>query len=90
MVMRHIFSHEESRYLFYFLVVNMCFMGVELTVGLWSNSLGLISDAGHMFFDNGALCIGLCASFISRWGADADYSYGYGRFEVRPARSLFA
>jgi zinc transporter 5/7 len=57
-------------------------MFVELFVGLWTNSLGLISDAGHMLFDSGGLFIGLYASYISKWRADPTYTYGYGRYEV--------
>ena len=44
-----------------------------------------VSFTGHMFFDCGALAIGLAASFVSRWGADDSFSYGYGRFEVLSA-----
>ncbi len=47
-----------------------------------SNSLGLISDAGHMFFDNASLFIGLYASYMSRWRSDAKFTYGYSRYEV--------
>ena len=38
-----------------FLMINVGFMFVEAFVGLVTNSLGLISDAGHMFFDCVAL-----------------------------------
>ena len=51
-------------------------MFVEVLVGVWTNSLGLLSDAGHMFFDNASLLIGLYASYMSRWKPDDDYTYG--------------
>ena len=57
-------------------------MFVEIIVGWMSNSLGLISDAGHMFFDNASLFIGLYASYMARWSRDARYTYGYARYEV--------
>lgn len=57
-------------------------MFVEITVGWLTNSLGLISDAGHMFFDNASLFIGLYASYMARWAADSEYTYGYARYEV--------
>lgn len=57
-------------------------MFVELFVGWATNSLGLISDAGHMFFDNASLFIGLYAAYMARWDPDARYSYGYGRYEI--------
>jgi solute carrier family 30 (zinc transporter), member 5/7 len=57
-------------------------MFVEITVGWATNSLGLISDAGHMFFDNASLFIGLYASYMARWAPDARYAYGYARYEI--------
>jgi zinc transporter 5/7 len=57
-------------------------MFVEIVVGWLTNSLGLISDAGHMFFDNASLFIGLYASYMARWKADESYTYGYARYEV--------
>lgn len=46
------------------------------------NSLGLISDAFHMFFDCTALLAGLAASVIMKWRANSRFSYGYVRAEV--------
>ena len=39
-----ILANPESRKIFYFLVLNMCYMGVQMLYGIWTNSLGLISD----------------------------------------------
>jgi zinc transporter 5/7 len=50
--------------------------------GFYTNSLGLVSDAGHMFFDCVALAIGLYASFVAKIKANAVYTYGYARYEV--------
>ena len=58
------------------------FMFVEIVVGYLTNSLGLISDAGHMFFDNASLFIGLYASYMARWKPDGEYTYGYARYEI--------
>ena len=55
---------------------------MELTYGVWTNSLGLISDGFHMLFDCTALLVGLHASLMSRWKPTRLYSYGYGRVEV--------
>lgn len=52
------------------------FMFVEVVVGFLSNSLGLLSDAGHMLFDNMSLVIGLYASYMSKWPADAQFTFG--------------
>lgn len=80
--LREIFSSENSRNLFFFLLLNLSFAFVELAYGIWTNSLGLISDSFHMFFDCTALLAGLIASVISRWGKNERFSYGYGRAEV--------
>lgn len=74
--------NNDSKKLFYFLCLTMSFMMVEVVVGLWTGSLGLISDAGHMFFDSAALFIGLFASYAARRRPDYAYTYGYGRYEI--------
>ena len=62
---RLILSDRDTRNLLGFLIINLTFAFVELFYGFWSNSLGLISDAFHMFFDCTALLIGLvrCSFF---------------------------
>lgn len=80
--MRLIFSDRNSRNLFLFLLLNLSFAFVELTYGIWTNSLGLISDSFHMFFDCTGLLAGLAASVITKWKANDKYSYGYVRAEV--------
>ncbi|XP_041358686.1 zinc transporter 7-like [Gigantopelta aegis] len=80
--LRLIFSEKTSRRLFGFLLLNLSFAFVELLYGVWTNSLGLISDSFHMFFDCTALLAGLVASVISRWRANEAYSYGYVRAEI--------
>lgn len=42
--LKSILSNPESRKIFYFLVLNMCYMLVQMLYGIWTNSLGLISD----------------------------------------------
>eukprot|EP01113_Clastostelium_recurvatum_P004762 TRINITY_DN120_c0_g2_i1.p1 TRINITY_DN120_c0_g2~~TRINITY_DN120_c0_g2_i1.p1 ORF type:complete len:565 (-),score=135.75 TRINITY_DN120_c0_g2_i1:1122-2816(-) len=79
---RQIIANPTSRRIFGFLLVNLCFMFVELVYGVWTNSLGLITDAAHMLFDCTALFIGLVAEVISRWDKNQVFSYGYGRVSV--------
>lgn len=79
---RLIFSDKASRNLFLFLILNLSFAFVELLYGVWTNSLGLISDSFHMFFDCTALLAGLAASVITKWRANERFSYGYVRAEV--------
>ena len=42
--LKDILSNPESRKIFYFLMLNMCYMLVQMLYGVWTNSLGLISD----------------------------------------------
>lgn len=81
-LLRQIVEQSESRQIFYFLCLNLMFTGVELLYGVWTNSLGLISDGFHMLFDCTALVIGLCAALMARWKASRTFSYGYGRVEI--------
>lgn len=79
---RLILADKTSRNLFCFLMLNLSFAFVELFYGVWTNSLGLISDSFHMFFDCTALLAGLAASVITKWRANDRYPYGYVRAEV--------
>ena len=79
---RLILSDTNSRNLLGFLVLNLTFAFVELFYGVWTNSLGLISDSFHMFFDCTGLMAGLVATVITKWKANDKYSYGYVRAET--------
>lgn len=80
--LRLFMQDKTSLRIFLFLCINFLFMFVELVYGYFSNSLGLISDAGHMLFDCTALAIGLYASFVAKIGANPIYTYGYHRYEI--------
>lgn len=80
--MKQIYEESDSRRIFYFLCINLCFTFVELVYGVWTNSLGLISDGFHMLFDCSALVMGLYAAVMSKWKATRIFSYGYDRVEV--------
>ncbi|XP_075749891.1 LOW QUALITY PROTEIN: proton-coupled zinc antiporter SLC30A5 [Rhipicephalus microplus] len=77
-----IMKESDSRRIFYFLCINLMFTGVELLYGMWTNSLGLISDGFHMLFDCSALVMGLAASLLARRSATRTFPFGYGRVEV--------
>lgn len=79
---RLIMSDTNSKNLLGFLVLNLSFAFVELFYGVWTNSLGLISDSFHMFFDCTGLLAGLVATVITKWRANDKYSYGYVRAET--------
>ncbi|CAE7224629.1 unnamed protein product, partial [Rhizoctonia solani] len=96
--LKTILQNPESRKIFYFLVLNMCYMLVQMLYGIWTNSLGLISDgelhiseqitvsdqkkAIHMAFDCMAIGVGLFASVMATWPANDKFTYGYGRIET--------
>jgi zinc transporter 5/7 len=42
-------------------------MLVQMLYGVWTNSLGLISDAIHMAFDCMEIAMGLFVSVVSGW-----------------------
>ncbi|KAI9224592.1 cation efflux family-domain-containing protein [Blastocladiella britannica] len=77
-----IWQSKDSKAIFIFLNINLAYMFVQLMYGVWTNSLGLISDAIHMFFDCIALGVGLVAAVMAKWGASKTFSFGYGRIET--------
>jgi cobalt-zinc-cadmium efflux system protein len=60
-------------------------MVVEAAGGYFSNSLALLSDAGHMLADAGAIALSLFALRVSARPADARRTYGYYRLEILAA-----
>lgn len=58
------------------------FAGVEVVGGLLSNSLALISDAGHMVTDAFSLFFALVANCLSRGAASNRFSFGFAKVEV--------
>jgi len=81
-VARLILADSSSRNLLGFLFLNLTFAFVELFYGVVTNSLGLISDSFHMFFDCTGLLAGLVATVITKWKSNDKYSYGYVRAEI--------
>lgn len=61
------------------------FMVVEVIGGLWTNSLALLSDAGHMLSDSAALGLSFAAIWYGSRSATSSKTYGYRRFEVLAA-----
>jgi cobalt-zinc-cadmium efflux system protein len=61
------------------------FMIVEVIGGIVTNSLALLSDAGHMLSDAAALGLSLAAFYIGEKASDKGKTYGYKRFEILAA-----
>ncbi|MFQ6001840.1 MAG: cation diffusion facilitator family transporter, partial [Anaerolineae bacterium] len=65
--------------------MTLVFMVAEIVGGFLTNSLALLSDAGHMLTDAGALGLSLFAVWFASRPATPEKSYGYYRFEILAA-----
>lgn len=61
------------------------FLVVEVIGGLWTGSLALLADAGHMLSDVGGLALTLFAIWFARKPPTPEKTYGYYRVEVLAA-----
>lgn len=61
------------------------FMILEVVGGLFTNSLALLSDAGHMLSDAISLGVGVLAFKFGEKVASYSKTYGYKRFEILAA-----
>ncbi|MEI6153965.1 MAG: cation diffusion facilitator family transporter, partial [Deltaproteobacteria bacterium] len=68
----------EKRLAVIFLVTVLILAG-EVVGGYLSNSLALLSDAGHMVTDALAIALGLVATRISKKSSDKNATFGYQR-----------
>jgi cobalt-zinc-cadmium efflux system protein len=64
------------------LSLTLVYAFVELGGGIWSGSLALASDAGHMFSDSLALALAAGAAWLARRPPGLKHSYGLARAEV--------
>jgi cobalt-zinc-cadmium efflux system protein len=64
------------------LAITLGYALIELAGGLWSGSLALASDAGHMFSDALALGLAAGAAWLARRPPGLKHSYGLARAEV--------
>lgn len=71
-----------SRRLIFAITLTAITLVAEVIGGLWSNSLALLSDAGHVFLDLFALLLSLGAIKLSAQPASERHSYGLHRAEV--------
>ncbi len=64
------------------LFLTLGYAAVEAGVGLWSGSLTLLGDAGHMLTDSVALGLAALAGRLAKRPPSTRHSYGLGRIEV--------
>lgn len=77
--------HAGETQLLRVMILTGFFTCVEIVGGVYSGSLALLADAGHMFTDTAALALAYGAFRASRLPADNRRSYGYARFQVLAA-----
>ena len=65
--------------------MTLTFMMVEIIIGLISNSLALLADAGHMANDVFSLFLAMVAIRLARRKDNVQMTYGYKRAEVLAA-----
>ena len=79
-------AHPASRRtLAIVLALNALSFLVELVAGLMTNSLALLSDAGHMLGDVGAIALSLAAATIAARPPALDKTFGWWRSEILAA-----
>ncbi len=83
----HLFTYRtvEKKRLILSLIITVTVMIVEIIGGLITNSIALISDAGHMFTHSFAIGISLLAIFIARKPPCHHKTFGLYRSEVLAA-----
>ncbi|MDF9411843.1 cation transporter [Brevibacillus laterosporus] len=75
----------NKRALLISLFIITAFLIVEVIGGFLTNSLALLSDAGHMLSDSSALFLSLIAMFFAARKPSAKKTYGFYRFEILAA-----
>ncbi len=81
-----LYLHQDSGNAKKALTIAVCltlfFAVVEVVGGIMSNSLALLSDAGHMVTDSVSLFIAMIASLMARRPASTQYSFGFAKMEI--------
>ncbi|HVV48648.1 MAG TPA: cation diffusion facilitator family transporter [Polyangia bacterium] len=78
-------SANPRRRLVAALALTATFMVVEVLAGFWSGSLALLSDAGHMLTDAGALGLAIWAQKLGERPRSDRKTFGYRRAEILAA-----
>jgi cobalt-zinc-cadmium efflux system protein len=77
-------SHHTRR-LLGALSLTTSLMVIEVVGGLWTRSLALLADAGHMLTDVGGLSMSLLAVWFAQRPPTTENTYGYLRAEILAA-----
>jgi cobalt-zinc-cadmium efflux system protein len=69
------------------LALLVAFLAVEITAGILAHSLALLSDAGHMLTDAGAIGFSLLAASLAARPASGAMTFGFRRAEILSAQA---
>ncbi len=83
--MNHLRSSGDQRRLAAALTLILAFMLGEVIIGIVAHSLALMSDAGHMLTDAGAVGLSLVAMRLARRPPKGGLTYGLKRAEILSA-----
>ncbi|MFF2909379.1 cation diffusion facilitator family transporter [Paenibacillus sp. NPDC057934] len=81
----HSHAPNNKKGLLIALIITSGIMFVEFFGGLFTHSLALLSDAGHMLSDIASLALSLVAMIFAAKPASSKNTYGFYRFEVMAA-----
>eukprot|EP00250_Pteridium_aquilinum_P008787 c18207_g1_i2 orf=511-1884(-) len=73
---------SSARKLSIAVVLCLIFIAVEITGGMLSHSLAVLTDAAHLLSDVAGFAISLFAIWASSWEATPRQSYGFFRLEI--------
>jgi cobalt-zinc-cadmium efflux system protein len=79
---KHEHKHQAKNVLLITLILAFSFAAIEAVAGWWSNSLALLSDAGHMATDTLSLVLATFAAWVATKPPSEQHTYGLGRAEV--------
>ncbi|MCY1017877.1 cation diffusion facilitator family transporter [Pyxidicoccus sp. MSG2] len=87
--MSHGHAHERTtdnqRRLRLVLILTTLYLAAEVVGGLWTGSLALLADAGHMLTDAGGIALALMGMKFAARPATPERTYGFHRAEILAA-----
>ena len=78
-------TEDSERRIFWVMCLTGGYMILQALGGLFSGSLALLADSGHMLSDTAALALAWFAFRLASKPADSKRSYGYHRFQILAA-----
>lgn len=77
--------HLSQKRLWLIFTLSVSYMIAEIFGGIWTHSLALLADAGHMAIDSAGIGLGLFAAWISLKPPNEKKTFGYYRAEILAA-----